>query len=100
MNNIEDIWEAVLHAVEKRSQLSFTPMDLLTALQDSCCGFPTGYLQTLVESIPRRFGSLLRALGLNTILGRCTSFSDSTVHHTTVYQYKYFTAIYLFIYEF
>ncbi|GBO16765.1 hypothetical protein AVEN_35241-1 [Araneus ventricosus] len=38
-------------------------MDLLTALQDSRCEFPPGYLQTPVESMPRRFASLLRAHG-------------------------------------
>ncbi|GBL83717.1 hypothetical protein AVEN_132631-1 [Araneus ventricosus] len=61
MNIIEDIWDALLHAVEKRSPPPRTPMDLLTALQDSWCEFPPGYLQTLVESMPRRFVSLLRA---------------------------------------
>ncbi|GBM95790.1 hypothetical protein AVEN_90597-1 [Araneus ventricosus] len=35
MNIIEDIRDALLHAVEKRSPTSCTPMDLLTALQDS-----------------------------------------------------------------
>ncbi|GBL92487.1 hypothetical protein AVEN_174754-1 [Araneus ventricosus] len=38
-------------------------MDLLTALQDSWCEFPPRYLQTLVESMPRRFASLLRDRG-------------------------------------
>ncbi|GBN40018.1 hypothetical protein AVEN_250885-1 [Araneus ventricosus] len=55
MNIIEDIRDALLHAVEKRSPPPRTPMDLLTALQDSWCEFPPGYLQTPVESIPRRF---------------------------------------------
>ncbi|GBO39337.1 hypothetical protein AVEN_203376-1 [Araneus ventricosus] len=63
MNIIEDIRDASLHAVEKRSPPPRTPMDLLTALQDSWCEFPTGYLQTPVESMPRRFASLLRARG-------------------------------------
>ncbi|GBN04130.1 hypothetical protein AVEN_119006-1 [Araneus ventricosus] len=36
MNIIEDIRDALLHAVEKRSPPPPTPMDLLTALQDSC----------------------------------------------------------------
>ncbi|GBM68956.1 hypothetical protein AVEN_24361-1 [Araneus ventricosus] len=63
MNIIEYTWDALLHAVEKRSPPLHTPMDLLTALQDSCCEFPPGYLQTLVESMPRRFASLLRARG-------------------------------------
>ncbi|GBM70601.1 hypothetical protein AVEN_5974-1 [Araneus ventricosus] len=34
MNIIEDIRDALLHAVEKRSPPPRTPMDLLTALQD------------------------------------------------------------------
>ncbi|GBM78532.1 hypothetical protein AVEN_244615-1 [Araneus ventricosus] len=63
MNIIEDIRDALLHAVEKRSPPPCTPMDLLTALQDSWCEFPPGYLQTLVESMPRRFESLLHARG-------------------------------------
>ncbi|GBO41356.1 hypothetical protein AVEN_56651-1 [Araneus ventricosus] len=63
MNIIEDIRDALLHAVEKRSPPPHTPMDLLTALQDSWCEFPPGYLQTPVECMPRRFASLLRARG-------------------------------------
>ncbi|GBO06920.1 hypothetical protein AVEN_148842-1 [Araneus ventricosus] len=63
MNIIEDIREALLHVVEKRSPPPRTPMDLLTALQDSWCEFPPGYLQTPVESMPHRFASLLRARG-------------------------------------
>ncbi|GBM23116.1 hypothetical protein AVEN_150531-1 [Araneus ventricosus] len=51
MNIIEDIRDALLHAVEKRSPPPRTPMDLLTALQDSWCEFPPGYLQTPVESM-------------------------------------------------
>ncbi|GBN59851.1 hypothetical protein AVEN_111685-1 [Araneus ventricosus] len=75
MNIIEDIRDALLHAVEKRSPPPRTPMYLLTALQDSWCEFPPGYLQTPVESMPRRFASLLRARGgPDTILRRCTSF--------------------------
>ncbi|GBM95267.1 hypothetical protein AVEN_199266-1 [Araneus ventricosus] len=35
MNIIEDIRDALLHAVEKRSPPPRTPVDLLTALQDS-----------------------------------------------------------------
>ncbi|GBO13064.1 hypothetical protein AVEN_167826-1, partial [Araneus ventricosus] len=35
MNIIEDIQDALLHAVEKISPPPRTPMDLLTALQDS-----------------------------------------------------------------
>ncbi|GBM03726.1 hypothetical protein AVEN_134946-1 [Araneus ventricosus] len=40
MNIIEDIRDALLHAVEKRSPPPRTPMDFLTALQDSWCEFP------------------------------------------------------------
>ncbi|GBN92574.1 hypothetical protein AVEN_39370-1 [Araneus ventricosus] len=63
MNIIVDIRDALLHAVEKRSPPPRTPMNLLTALQDSWCEFPPGYLQTPVECMPRRFSSLLRARG-------------------------------------
>ncbi|GBM11595.1 hypothetical protein AVEN_180145-1 [Araneus ventricosus] len=63
MNIIEDIRDALLHAVEKRSPPPRTSMDLLTALQDSWCEFPPGYLQTPVESMPRRFASLLSLVG-------------------------------------
>ncbi|GBN74441.1 hypothetical protein AVEN_168581-1 [Araneus ventricosus] len=63
MNIIEDIRDALLHAVEKRSPPPRAPMDLLTALEDSWCEFPPVYLQTPVESIPCRFASLLRARG-------------------------------------
>ncbi|GBN20775.1 hypothetical protein AVEN_109182-1 [Araneus ventricosus] len=61
MSNIEDIRDALLHAVEKRSPLPRTPMDLLTVLQDSWREFPPGYFQTPVEAIQHRFASLLRA---------------------------------------
>ncbi|GBN51260.1 hypothetical protein AVEN_124169-1, partial [Araneus ventricosus] len=63
MNIIEYIRDALLHAVEKRSPPPLTPMDLLTALQDSWCEFPPGYLQISVESMPSRFASLLRVRG-------------------------------------
>ncbi|GBL74422.1 hypothetical protein AVEN_44381-1 [Araneus ventricosus] len=63
MNIIEDIWDALQHVFEKRSPPPHTPMDLLTALQDSWCEFPPGYLQTLVESMPHPIASLLRAHG-------------------------------------
>ncbi|GBM19081.1 hypothetical protein AVEN_236907-1 [Araneus ventricosus] len=55
INIIEDIRDALLHAVENRSPPPRTPMDLSTSLQDSWCEFPPGYLQTPVESMPRRF---------------------------------------------
>ncbi|GBL58607.1 hypothetical protein AVEN_66076-1 [Araneus ventricosus] len=35
MNIIEDIWDDLIHAVEKRSPPSRTPIDLLTAMHDS-----------------------------------------------------------------
>ncbi|GBO44341.1 hypothetical protein AVEN_201725-1 [Araneus ventricosus] len=63
MSIIEDMWDDLLHAVEKRSPSPPTPMDLLTALQDSWCKFPPRYLQTLVKSMPFRFASLLCARG-------------------------------------
>ncbi|GBL60908.1 hypothetical protein AVEN_83530-1 [Araneus ventricosus] len=63
MNIIEDIRDALLHAVEKISLPPRTPMDLLTTLLDSWCEKPPGCLQTLVETMPRRGGGLLRARG-------------------------------------
>ncbi|GBO30159.1 Transposable element Tcb2 transposase [Araneus ventricosus] len=63
---IEDIRDALLHAVENRSPPPRTSVDLLTALQDSWCQFLPGYLQTSVESMPRRIASLLRARGAPT----------------------------------
>ncbi|GBM78779.1 hypothetical protein AVEN_81952-1 [Araneus ventricosus] len=66
MNIIEYIWDALLHADEKRSPPPRTPMDLLTALQDSWCEKPPGYLQTLVETMLRRVTALLRARGNRT----------------------------------
>ncbi|GBM64735.1 hypothetical protein AVEN_129106-1 [Araneus ventricosus] len=42
MNIIEDIRDALLHTVEKISPPPRTPMDLLTALQDSWCEKPPG----------------------------------------------------------
>ncbi|GBM13326.1 hypothetical protein AVEN_226305-1 [Araneus ventricosus] len=66
LNIIEDIRDALIHVVEKRSPPPRTPMYLLTARQDSWCEFPPGYLQTPVESMPRRFVSLLHARGAPT----------------------------------
>ncbi|GBM84714.1 hypothetical protein AVEN_250037-1 [Araneus ventricosus] len=43
MNIIEDIRDALLHAVENRSR---TPMDLWTVLKDEWCELPPRYLQT------------------------------------------------------
>ncbi|GBO35436.1 hypothetical protein AVEN_70048-1 [Araneus ventricosus] len=77
MNIIEDIQDALLHAVEKRSPPLRTLMDVLTALQDSWCEFPPGYFQTPVESMPRRFAC---SWGPDTILRRHTSFFGSSVY--------------------
>ncbi|GBM36431.1 hypothetical protein AVEN_234815-1 [Araneus ventricosus] len=66
MNIIEDNRDALLHAVEERFPPPLTPIDFLTVLQDSWCEFPPGYLQTPIESMPRRFASLLRARGGST----------------------------------
>ncbi|GBL85284.1 hypothetical protein AVEN_222749-1 [Araneus ventricosus] len=63
MNIIEDIRDALLHAVEKRSPPPRTPMDLWTVMKDEWCEFLPGYLQTLVETMPHRFASLLSAHG-------------------------------------
>ncbi|GBN03275.1 hypothetical protein AVEN_142220-1 [Araneus ventricosus] len=60
---IEDIRDALLHAVEKRSPRSRTPMDLLIALKNSWCQLPPEYFKTLVESMPRHIPALLRARG-------------------------------------
>ncbi|GBO03734.1 hypothetical protein AVEN_260224-1 [Araneus ventricosus] len=46
MNITEDIRDCLLYAVENRSPPPRTPIDLLTALQNSWCEFPPGYLQT------------------------------------------------------
>ncbi|GBL73881.1 Synapsin [Araneus ventricosus] len=43
----------------KRSPPPGTPMDLRTALQDSWCEKPPGFLQTLVDTMPRRVATLL-----------------------------------------
>ncbi|GBM72761.1 hypothetical protein AVEN_8698-1, partial [Araneus ventricosus] len=62
MNIIEPIWVAFQCAVQKRSPPPGTPMDLRAALQDSWCEKCPGYLQTLVDTMPRRAASLLCAL--------------------------------------
>ncbi|GBM87405.1 hypothetical protein AVEN_134818-1 [Araneus ventricosus] len=59
MNIIEDIRDALLHAVENRSPPPRTPMDLWTVLKDEWCELPPRYLQTLVESMPHRVAALL-----------------------------------------
>ncbi|GBN37294.1 hypothetical protein AVEN_226899-1 [Araneus ventricosus] len=59
MNIIEDIRDALLHAVENRSPSPRTPMDLWTVLKDEWCELPPRYLQILVESMPHRVAALL-----------------------------------------
>ncbi|GBN95713.1 hypothetical protein AVEN_78742-1 [Araneus ventricosus] len=61
MNITEPIWVVLQCAVQKRSPPPGTPMDFRTALQDSWCEIPPGYLQTLVDTMPRRVASLLCA---------------------------------------
>ncbi|GBO41037.1 hypothetical protein AVEN_250162-1 [Araneus ventricosus] len=61
INFIEPIWVALQCAVQKRSPPPGTLMDLRTALQDSWCEKPPGYLQTLVDTMPRRVAALLCA---------------------------------------
>ncbi|GBN19131.1 hypothetical protein AVEN_163967-1 [Araneus ventricosus] len=58
MNIIEDIRDALLHAVENISPPPRTPMDLWTVLKDEWCELPPRYLQTLVESMPHRVAAL------------------------------------------
>ncbi|GBM45006.1 hypothetical protein AVEN_225751-1 [Araneus ventricosus] len=63
MNVIEDIRDALLHAVENRYPPPLTPMDLWTVLKDEWCELPPSYLQTLVESMPHRVAALLCVRG-------------------------------------
>ncbi|GBM50171.1 hypothetical protein AVEN_50065-1 [Araneus ventricosus] len=63
MNIIEDIRDALLHAVENRSRPPRTLMYLWTALKDEWCELPPRYLQTLVESMPHRVAALLCVRG-------------------------------------
>ncbi|GBM80663.1 hypothetical protein AVEN_209857-1 [Araneus ventricosus] len=86
MNVIEDIRDGLLHAVEKRSPPPCTPVDLLTALQNSWCQFPPRYLQTSVESTPATSFGVTSACswGPDTIL-RCTSFSGSSVYIAIIF---------------
>ncbi|GBN63840.1 hypothetical protein AVEN_88584-1 [Araneus ventricosus] len=51
MNIIEDIRDALLHAVEKKSPSPRTPMDLLTALQDSCPIYDEEFTRELLGAI-------------------------------------------------
>ncbi|GBM67022.1 hypothetical protein AVEN_47193-1 [Araneus ventricosus] len=66
MNIIEDIRDALLHAVENRSPPPRTPMDLWTVLKDEWCELPPRYLQTLVESMLHRVAALLCVRGDST----------------------------------
>ncbi|GBN07942.1 hypothetical protein AVEN_10613-1 [Araneus ventricosus] len=66
MNIIEDIRDALLQAVEKRSPPPRTPMDLWTVLKDEWCELPPRYLQTLMESMPHRVAALLCVRGGST----------------------------------
>ncbi|GFW90744.1 transposable element tcb2 transposase [Trichonephila clavipes] len=63
MNVIEDIWDALQLAVQKRSPPPLTLTGLWTALQESWCQLPPALLQTLIESITRHAVVLLRARG-------------------------------------
>ncbi|GBM86094.1 hypothetical protein AVEN_41236-1 [Araneus ventricosus] len=63
MNIIEDIWDALLHAVANRSPPPRTSMDLWTVLKDECCELPPRYLQTLVESMPHLVEALMCVRG-------------------------------------
>ncbi|GBN55007.1 hypothetical protein AVEN_41222-1, partial [Araneus ventricosus] len=58
MNIIEETRDALLHSFQQGFPPARTLMNLLTAMQDSWCEFPPGYLQTPIESMPR-----LRARG-------------------------------------
>ncbi|GBN23184.1 hypothetical protein AVEN_24768-1 [Araneus ventricosus] len=71
MNISEDIRDALLHAVEKRSPPPRTPMDLLTALQDSWCEFPSDTSRVNATS----FGATSAcSWGPDRILRMCNSF--------------------------
>ncbi|GBN78487.1 hypothetical protein AVEN_158822-1 [Araneus ventricosus] len=63
VNIIEDIQDALLHAVENRTPPPRVPMDLWTVLKDEWCELPPRYLQTVVESMPHRVAALLRVRG-------------------------------------
>ncbi|GBM10248.1 hypothetical protein AVEN_177510-1 [Araneus ventricosus] len=63
MNIIEDIRDALLHAVENRSPPPRTPMDLWIVLKDEWCELPPRHLQTSVESMPHRVAALLCVRG-------------------------------------
>ncbi|GFS47453.1 DDE_3 domain-containing protein [Trichonephila clavipes] len=58
--NIEYIWDVLQRAVQKKSPLPLTPIDLWRALKDSLCQIPPALLQGLIESMPRCVAALLR----------------------------------------
>lgn len=62
-NTIEHIWDDLQRAVRKRSPPPRTSMYLCTILQDSWRELPLGFLQTIMDSMPRRVAALLHALG-------------------------------------
>ncbi|GBM40984.1 hypothetical protein AVEN_250308-1 [Araneus ventricosus] len=78
MNIIEDIRDALLHAVENRSPPPRTPMDLWTVLKDEWCELPPRYLQTSVEFMPHRVAALLRVPLLNLGISRLRISSTGT----------------------
>ncbi|GBM07194.1 hypothetical protein AVEN_15434-1 [Araneus ventricosus] len=92
MNIIEDIRDALLHAVENRSQPPRTPMDLWTVLKDEWCELPPGYIQTLIESMPRRVAALLRAGGFCTksVAPKSTEFEEGQKAQSPFKSNKFF----------
>ncbi|GFY08734.1 transposable element tcb2 transposase [Trichonephila clavipes] len=66
MNIVEQIWDALQRAVQKRSPPPLTPIDLWTALQDVWCQLPPEQLRTIIEYMPRHVATLLRARGCPT----------------------------------
>ncbi|GBO19308.1 hypothetical protein AVEN_205706-1 [Araneus ventricosus] len=79
MNMIEDIRDALLHAVEKRSPPPRTPMDLLTSLRIH--GVETSRMPTDIsrDHATSCCSTSACSWGSYTILDRCTSFSGSSV---------------------
>lgn len=60
-NIIQHFWDALQRAVEKRSPLPCTPMDLWNDMQDSWCQWLSEGFQILIESMPHRVAALLHA---------------------------------------
>lgn len=65
MNISERILDALQCAVQKRSLSPRIPMDLWTDLYYSWFALPSGWLQALFVSMPRRFEAHLRVRGSN-----------------------------------